>query len=721
MSTEDKATTDRQLIKQLGRVGLELLGRFPELRPSQRAAIPPVFSGQGVLLACATASGKTEAVLAPLIARIVAADAKRNSPALLAIAPTRALVNDLYRRLQPPLERLGLTCSRQSSDHRATLTNAFVLVTTPESLDSLLARRAVFSREGRPIGHELSSVQALFIDEVHLFDNTPRGDQLQWLIARLRRVTSLAKQPRQLQVCAASATVSNPKSLAERILGESVKVVTVEGSRNLRLFSAGSPPSWEEATSSWDISRFRRSVNLLSGKQTCSGVCNILWKVLSTRTERDAPRKLLVFTATRALCDSLSFEVKTFLQKRRQLSVLAHHGSLSKEMREKAEQQFNSSRDGVLVATTTLEVGVDIGDVDAVVLVGPASDVSGLLQRIGRSGRREGVTRVVACARDTLEQTAMASMLMSAAVGQSDVRNQSRNWSIVVQQTASFTRQSGSQGRKRSDVLQLAYDTWGEQGKRNTSAIIDHLLDQGLISKSRDDRLTLDGDWVRAWEGMGMHGNIGSGTSMVPLVDSMTGMTIAEIPLSNVGHGVLNLGGRQWQTEFINGELVAKSSSMGSSGSNGVRYGGRRAPVTQAFGRHVAVGCGLAPTDVVQLATSKGLIVFHFGGSVFEQALLSMPMFRHANALIRGICIVLRAGIELDFRTTREEKPTSVSPLRIDEGAWRTLLPPRLPSEELEAEEAMERFLEWWRRRSWTSSLTSTQEKLLLEIVELGA
>ena len=112
--------SDRDLIRALGSVGRAFFGGFSSLRNVQRAALPRILAGQDVLVASATASGKTEAVLAPLVARTrdrLPADRIR----LLLIAPTRALVNDLAERLDGPLGRLGLTCGRQTSDHRDVL------------------------------------------------------------------------------------------------------------------------------------------------------------------------------------------------------------------------------------------------------------------------------------------------------------------------------------------------------------------------------------------------------------------------------------------------------------------------------------------------------------------------------------------------------------------------------------------------------------------------
>ena len=721
MSVLSSSLTDRQLVQSLGRAGLELLGQFPELRESQRAAAPPILGGQSVLLSCATASGKTEAILAPLLARVLACNPKRDRPAVLAIAPTRALVNDLHRRLKIPLERMGLTCARQSSDHRATLSNAFVLVTTPESLDSLLARRTLFSKDGKPVGHELSEVHALFVDEVHLFDNTARGDQLQWLIARLKRVMLTSDHPRQLQLCAASATVSDPAALASRLLGPSMQVVTVDGSRRIRLFTTKPEPHWRAVERGWAIDHFRAGVNLLGDSNVDRQVCELIWQVLSSVTAHDQPRKLLLFTPTRAACDSMSVALKAFLHPLRQLKVLAHHGSLSKHMREMAEQEFNGSRDAVLVATTTLEVGVDIGDVDAVVLIGPASDTAGLMQRIGRSGRREGVTRVVACASSLLEQAALASMLMAASRGEADAQIPKRSWSVVVQQISSFTYQAGNRGRKISDVLQLAFDTWGAAGRENAAAIIEHLLQEGAISKGRDDRITNDGAWVKAWEGMGMHGNIGANQHTIPMVDSMTGATIAEVPISNASAGAVSLAGSQWKTVFRNGELVATSSSERVGAPGGIRYGGSQAPVTFAFGRHAALGCGLGPNDLVEYDSDIGVVIFHFGGSAFEKTLLSLPVFKSARPLVRGICFLLGPGGGLDSTAALLQRPEISVSLSLDEGAWRTYLPTGLPGEQSAKEEGRTLFCAWWGTRRWLNGVDWEQGKLLKQILESAA
>ena len=235
--------SDRELVRALGPVGAAFLGGFRTLRDVQRAAIPRILEGRDVLVASATASGKTEAVLAPLVARTLNRLPMHGpSIRMLLIAPTRALVNDLAARLDGPLGRLGLACGRQTSDHRDKYGRPFVLITTPESFDSMLVRDGRVDN-GRVTDHLLAGLAVVFVDEAHLFDGTARGDHLSWLMGRLRRVRLLNDESGTdgragLQVCAGSATISDPEGLAYRLLGPCAIAVRVPGTREVEVFRA---------------------------------------------------------------------------------------------------------------------------------------------------------------------------------------------------------------------------------------------------------------------------------------------------------------------------------------------------------------------------------------------------------------------------------------------------------------------------------------------------
>ena len=164
------------------RVATAFYGSFPELREAQEAAIVALISGANLVLSAATGSGKTEAVVAPLISRCWKLAAKSDRLVLLYIAPTKALVNDLEKRLHLPLASLGLRVGIRHGD-RDDLTRGLkphILITTPESLDVMLFRK----------DSALQSVRAVVIDEVHLLYNTQRGLQLSILLRRLRLYTA---------------------------------------------------------------------------------------------------------------------------------------------------------------------------------------------------------------------------------------------------------------------------------------------------------------------------------------------------------------------------------------------------------------------------------------------------------------------------------------------------------------------------------------------------
>src|SRR5690606_26195628 len=150
------------------------LGRFPRATEVQELAIPHVLVGRDVLISAPTASGKTEAYAAPAVERIGAT--RQGSPALLLVSPTRALANDLKRRLEGPLFDVKVPFGRYTGEHKERVDGALpeVVVTTPEALDSLLARRAKL----------LSGVRTVVLDEIHVLDGSGRGDQLRVLLQR---------------------------------------------------------------------------------------------------------------------------------------------------------------------------------------------------------------------------------------------------------------------------------------------------------------------------------------------------------------------------------------------------------------------------------------------------------------------------------------------------------------------------------------------------------
>ena len=648
MTETKRLVSDRELVRALGPVGDAFFGSFRTLRDVQRAAIPRILEGRDVLLASATASGKTEAVLAPLVARTWDRVSTHGSGIrMLLVAPTRALVNDLAARLDGPLGRLGLTCGRQTSDHRDKHRRPFVLITTPESFDSMLVRDGRVEG-GRITDHLLATVSVVFVDEAHLFDSTARGDQLSWLMGRLRRVRRLTDESGTddragLQVCAGSATISDPQGLARRLLGPSAVAVEVPGTRELEVFGPSGAAAWFPVEPSLDAVGLRDRLELAPAEKFAEAAERRIWQALSGAGDTRL-RKALVFAPTRRLVDTLSTELAAMLPRRRAIRVLAHHGSLERAVRERAEGEFAAAGDAVLVATTTLEVGVDIGDVDFVALVGAPPGTRSLLQRIGRAGRRIGCTRVLALPRTAVEQAALASMLIAARDGRLEPEGYARRWSVFVQQAASFVAQGRPRGRKRSHVVELAQDVWPDDEPASVDAIVEHLLDEDRLIEDRG-RLWLGEPWADLFDagGRGMHANFGSPGAGVPAVDASTGEVIAYVAGPPSERKGLALGGQSWDMETVSGEILLRPRGARSA-REGFRYVARRAPVRREYAVHVRRGLGMEEEDAPLVDLSSGLTWFHFGGAEYEIALCELVQGLRPIGALAGLAVRVDSG-----------------------------------------------------------------------------
>lgn len=640
-------TSDRALVNRLGSAGRAFFGRFHELREVQRQSIAPISSGLNTLVSSATASGKTEAIFAPLIAHIAERGLHRGSAdiLILAVAPTRALVNDLHMRLQQPLAEIGWTCGRQTSDHRDKQRRPNVLITTPESFDSMLARDGVWE-DGLPVGHLLASVEALFIDEAHLFESSPRGDQLMWMAERLRRLRSHALRngwatSEALQACAASATVANADELARRLLGRNSTVIQVPGSREMELKSKKPTPEWAPLDELGTLDAIYDTISMVAWPDPdyFQETVRHIWASVQNSVDTGC-RKVLVFVPTRALCDRLSLALRDSLTHRRDLFVGAHHGSLERALRESAEETFARSRDAILVATTTLEVGIDIGDVDVVALVGAPPDTSSLLQRVGRSGRRNGTARVLPIVRSPIEGRALASMLESACRGNLEPPPAARLWSVFVQQAASFIAQNRQRGRRREDLLELAQETWPEQdGPITASRVLDTLIEQNALTEA-GGRLYLGEEWSNRLERAGgdFHHNFDSPGQGIPVVDASTGELVSHVPLTSYHTHKVALAGRRWDVVSQLGEILI-ASTPDRGGETTFQYATRAAPTGKRFAEHLRRGLGFEPIDAPTIASPNGVLWFHFGGSAYEAVLSRLlPNLKHVKGL-HGIAL----------------------------------------------------------------------------------
>ena len=325
-----------------------------ELRPLQEQSIEPIQSGEHCLLLAPTAGGKTEAAIFPVLSRICSENWTGLS--ILYICPLRALLNNLHVRLEEYCNMVGRRCGLWHGDVGESEKNRIrghypdILLTTPESLEVMLI-------SARPEARQmLKGVRLVVIDEIHAFAGDDRG----WhLLAVLERISRLAG--RELQRIGLSATVGNPGELLEWMAGH------CEGSRRVV------NPQAQASAAETDV-----RLDYVGSLQNAAIVISQLHR----------GEKRLVFCDSRARVEELGNELR-----RLGVSTFLSHSSLSAEERRSAEEAFAQAQDCVIVATSTLELGIDVGDLDRVIQIDAPHTVASFLQRLGRTGRRQGALR----------------------------------------------------------------------------------------------------------------------------------------------------------------------------------------------------------------------------------------------------------------------------------------------------------------------------------------
>jgi ATP-dependent Lhr-like helicase len=359
--------------------------RFGSPTEVQRLAWPEVLAGRHVLVSAPTGAGKTLAVFLPILSGLLTDPKTRAGGAVscLYVAPLKALGQDIRRTLTTLLDeltslwpgpalRLGVrTGDTPAADRQRLRRNPpDILLTTPESLAVLLSQRA--------LAEHFTRLRWVIVDEVHALAGCKRGADL---ALSLERLTCLAG-PR-LQRIGLSATAMPLPEAARWLAGHNrpCRIIQAPQEAQLELRLAPLPPS---------------------GRYLATLVDRLLPELNDSQTT-------IVFTNTRRLAEQLAWALRRNLPGWEE-AIAVHHSSLAAERRRHVEEQLKSGRLRVVVSSTSLELGMDIGPIDLAVLVHPPGNVVRLLQRVGRSGHSpQRVKR-------GLILTHSASQLLEAAV-----------------------------------------------------------------------------------------------------------------------------------------------------------------------------------------------------------------------------------------------------------------------------------------------------------------
>ena len=364
---------------------------FEQLTNIQKKAIPVIYQKKNSLIIAPTGSGKTECSVIPIFSHAKKTK-EQGKIKVLYITPLRALNRDVFRRIIKYAEQDCLTIQIRHGDTSQTVRKKIsdsppdILITTPETLVILLTQKKMLTA--------LSELEWVIIDEVHELLASERGSQLSLSLERLQ-LNSNQKIIRN----GLSATIGNTDDAAKFLVGTNrpCEIIQDQTIRNYQVEVKFVGGSISEVADS--IIQYVEKLNL------------------------DSP--ILLFTNTRGESEFLA----SILREKTSMNIELHHGSLSKQVREETESVLRSGANGIVVCTSSLELGLDIGSVELVIHYGSPRQVSKLMQRIGRSRHsRNSSARGLVISNsgdDEFEATAILDRIKNSSIEEQKINEKS--------------------------------------------------------------------------------------------------------------------------------------------------------------------------------------------------------------------------------------------------------------------------------------------------------
>lgn len=416
---------------------------FASLRPVQEKTIDAVLDGDDCVVLAPTAGGKTEAAFFPLVSLMNDEDWRPTS--VLYLSPIRALLNNQEDRVQRLTGLMGRRAFKWHGDVGSSERLRFlddptdVLLTTPESLEAMLMSPRVPARE------VFAGLRCVVIDEVHAFAGDDRGAHLAAVLERLSRYAG-----RELQRVGLSATVGNPAEILSWLRGGSARrgrIVDPGGARTAP----------------------RIDVDYVGSLENAATVIEALHR----------GKKRLVFVDSRRGAEELGAKLSDS-----GVTTFVTHGSLAAHVRADAERAFAEGSNCAIVATSALELGIDVGDLDHVIQIDAPSSVASFLQRMGRTGRRAGA--VPNCTfLATHEQRLLQAMAIVRLFDEGfvePVKPSRRAVHILAHQLMSLGIQMGGVGRADWWSWLEGATPFEGLGASERDAVVQHMLDKGILA-----------------------------------------------------------------------------------------------------------------------------------------------------------------------------------------------------------------------------------------------
>lgn len=415
---------------------------FSELRPVQLLTIDALLDGRNAVVLAPTAGGKTESAFFPVLSMMDSEDWRPVS--VLYLSPIRALLNNQEQRISRYAGLIGRRAFKWHGDTSQSARKQFlldptdILLITPESLEASLMSPRVPTRE------LFAGLRIVIIDEIHAFADDDRGAHLASLLERLTRLAG-----RDVQRVGLSATVGNPDEISRWLQGSSTRACTV--------INPGGPRRTPEL-----------ALDYVGSAENAAKMIEAL----------HPGKKRLVFVDSRHQAEQLGHLVGEL-----GVQTFVSHGSLSATERRDAERAFHEGQNCVIVATSALELGIDVGDLDHVLQIDAPASVASFLQRMGRTGRREAPPNCTILAtkeKAVLQAAAILTLFREGFV--EPARPSGRAYHILAHQLMSVAVQHSGLARNALWNEFAAAVPFAGITPEERERVIQHMLDASILA-----------------------------------------------------------------------------------------------------------------------------------------------------------------------------------------------------------------------------------------------